>query len=781
VISKYAYTALLAALMVLQARTGAAQRISGELRVQVMDPSGAALQASGVLIGQATGVNRTFATDENGRFTLRGLPLGRYQLTTQRDGFAPQSEVIEIRSQLPIEHPITLRISPLTTTVEVREADTLLDPVRTAQYLPSQVLEDRPSTTPSRAIPGLVNTQPGWLLEANGVLHPRGSEYDVQYVIDGVPFYDNRSPAFAQSLNVEEFQSLNVRTSGYPAEFGLKLGGVIETANDKDTPAGLHGAVTLGGGSFGNASGSASVQYAHRRTAVGVTGEAMMTDRYLDPPVEQNYTNHGSGGGYSAVLEHQWSNSDRTRFSADHHDTRFTVPNELIQEMAGQRQDRTAGETLGQVSHTHIFSTHVLAQFRAMARDTNTLFWSNALSTPIRPFQDRGFREGYVAGSVSAHYGAHELKAGVESTFSSVHEDLGFHIVTYRLNGIRIFDRDIPQDFRFTDSNRGRTQSAFVQDMWRIGRLNVSAGLRFDHYKLVADETAWSPRLGVAYDVPRAGLVLRGSYDRIFQIPAVENILLASSDQVRSLGGEGAFLPLKPSRGNFVETGFSKSISRKVRLDGNWYRRSFENFSDDSLLLNTGISFPIAFSTATIRGFETKIDVHGLGPFSGQVSYSNMIGSGRLPVAGGLFLGDEADTLLNGAGSFPVSQDQRNTFRSRIRIQAHRRVWFAVANSYNSGLPFEIEGPSSPDFIAEQYGPQILAHINEERGRILPSASFDVSAGVDLVHSDRLRLRAQFDAFNLTNRLNLINFSGVFSGTALDAPRNYAVRLRTEF
>src|SRR5438093_12645749 len=266
---------LLSVILLLGIRAAASQRISGEIRLQVTDPSGAALQASGKLIGQATGVDRSFETDETGHFMLRGLPLGRYQLTTERDGFAPQSEVIEVQTQLPIEHRITLRISPLTTTVEVREADTLLDPVRTAQYLPSEVLEDRPAFTPGRAVVGLVNTQPGWLLEANGVLHPRGSEYDVQYVIDGVPFYDNRSPAFAQSVNVEEFQSLNVRTSGYPAEFGLKLGGVIETANDKDTPAGLHGAVTLQGGSFGNGSSSSSVQYDYVRTAFNITGEAM--------------------------------------------------------------------------------------------------------------------------------------------------------------------------------------------------------------------------------------------------------------------------------------------------------------------------------------------------------------------------------------------------------------------------------------------------------------------------------------------------------------------------
>src|SRR5207245_784734 len=161
-------------------------------------------------------------------------------------------------------------ISPLTTTVEVQAVDTLFDPTRTAAYLPHSVLQDLASAAPNRAVINLVNTQPGWVLEANGTLHPRGSEYDVQYVVDGVPMYDNRSPAFAQSINVEEFESLNVRTSGYPAEFGLKLGGVIETASDQDIRAGLHGAASLQDGSFNNRAGFLSLRYARAQTSFGV-------------------------------------------------------------------------------------------------------------------------------------------------------------------------------------------------------------------------------------------------------------------------------------------------------------------------------------------------------------------------------------------------------------------------------------------------------------------------------------------------------------------------------
>src|SRR6185369_3493566 len=163
------------------------------------------------------------------------------------------------------------------------------------------------------------------------------------------------------------------------------------------------------------------------------------------------------------------------------------------------------------------------------------------------------------------------------------------------------------------------------------------------------------------------------------------------------------------------------------------------------------------------------------------VSYSNMVGKGKLPVAGGLFLGDEADELLNSDETFPISQDQRNTLRSQIRFQPHPRYWFAFAASYNSGLPFEIEGPANDDFITQQYGERILARVNFDRGRVRPSSSLDVSGGVELIHTDKMKLRFQADAFNLANRLNLINFAGVFSGTALDVPRSFALRLRAEF
>jgi hypothetical protein len=169
------------------------------------------------------------------------------------------------------------------------------------------------------------------------------------------------------------------------------------------------------------------------------------------------------------------------------------------------------------------------------------------------------------------------------------------------------------------------------------------------------------------------------------------------------------------------------------------------------------------------------------GIFSGFVSYSNMVGRGYTPVSGGLFLGDDAEELLGGETAFPITQDQRNTARARIRAQVHPRAWVAFAGRYNSGLPVELEGTTSESFIRAQYGSNILERVNFERGRVRPSASMDFSAGFEVWRQERRQVRLVSDILNVADRLNVINFAGVFSGTAIEPGRSFSIRLQTDF
>jgi hypothetical protein len=79
-------------------------------------------------------------------------------------------------------------------------------------------------------------------------------------------------------------------------------------------------------------------------------------------------------------------------------------------------------------------------------------------------------------------------------------------------------------------------------------------------------------------------------------------------------------LRVRPSIGNFFEAGVSKRLFSKLRLDVTHFNRDMTNFADDDLLLNTGVSFPIAFDHAEIRGTEVKLDLPRWRALSGFVS-----------------------------------------------------------------------------------------------------------------------------------------------------------------
>jgi hypothetical protein len=192
------------------------------------------------------------------------------------------------------------------------------------------------------------------------------------------------------------------------------------------------------------------------------------------------------------------------------------------------------------------------------------------------------------------------------------------------------------------------------------------------------------------------------------------------------------------------------------------------------------VTFPISFRKASIYGAEAKVDIPHWGKLSGFVSYSYMVGSAYFPVNGGLFLGQSAtDALTQLSGRFWVSQDQRNTARARLLYQFKPRLWGAIGAQYGSGLPVDFDGTFAQALA--QYGPMVISKVNFEANRVRPNFSLDTSLGADLWAKDSVAVRLQFDVLNITDRFNLINFAGLFSGNSVAPPRTFGVRLQTTF
>lgn len=279
------------------------QSTTGELRLTITGPNGLGVKSTVEIVSQGNQYRNTFATDEQGVLDAKRLPYGIYQLQIRAQGFAQDSEPVDIRSALPLDRSIRLKLGTVSESVKVTAADTLVDPYRAGSVneIGREAIQNRLTALPGRSMQDLVNAEPGWLYEGNAVLHPRGSEYQTQFIVDGIPLTDNRSPSFGpESADGDDVESLKIYTAGIPAEYGRKMGGVIEINTLKNSAPGLHGQFTVFGGTYATGGIDTQDQYTWKHNTFGVSAAGNMTGHYLNPVVPQNYTNNGTTGSFSA-------------------------------------------------------------------------------------------------------------------------------------------------------------------------------------------------------------------------------------------------------------------------------------------------------------------------------------------------------------------------------------------------------------------------------------------------------------------------------------------------
>lgn len=94
-------------------------------------------------------------------------------------------------------------------------------------------------------------------------------------------------------------------------------------------------------------------------------------------------------------------------------------------------------------------------------------------------------------------------------------------------------------------------------------------------------------------------------------------------------------------------------------------------------------------------------------------------------------------------------------------------------------MPFEYGG--TRDEALSQYGPGVVNRLNFARGRILPQLAVSASLTADLLRRDHLQSTLHIDGENLNDRLNVLDFGGLFSGNAIAPARSVMLRWETRF
>jgi outer membrane receptor protein involved in Fe transport len=90
---------------------------TGQIRLEVKDPSGATMAATGKL--QTSKATISFQTDPQGTYLFSNLPQGRYRLEVSKTGFVTQSVSIELTTGISVSRILTLPLATQASSVEV--------------------------------------------------------------------------------------------------------------------------------------------------------------------------------------------------------------------------------------------------------------------------------------------------------------------------------------------------------------------------------------------------------------------------------------------------------------------------------------------------------------------------------------------------------------------------------------------------------------------------------------------------------------------------------------
>lgn len=248
-----AVTICLLASLVLFSGQASAQRIDGDLRGLVKDPSGAVVSGASVtVLGEGTGVTRKTTTTSVGAFFAGQLLPGLYTIEVESTGFRRSiRKGVEVRANRLSEVTIELELGPAIETVTV-EAGAELVTTTSATLAGGSYSLDTELTgalTQAGSLDGdpvnLAITAPGTTTQGGGIVGTGGSIGGNRprmnnFVVDGL---DNNDPSVTGNLtpviadSVEEFTLL---TNQFSAEYGHSSAGQFITTTKSGTNS-LHG------------------------------------------------------------------------------------------------------------------------------------------------------------------------------------------------------------------------------------------------------------------------------------------------------------------------------------------------------------------------------------------------------------------------------------------------------------------------------------------------------------------------------------------------------------
>ncbi len=217
--------------------TATAQEQGGSVTGTVKDASGGSVPGASVTIAGEAG-SRTTVAEADGAFRFLNLRPGVYTVTASLPGFRPAgSGKLTLALGQTVE--LALKLSPggVTEEVLVTAEAPVVDMKQTARLvnLRAEAIENMPK---GRDFTSLVTQAPGANAEGKfggGISIDGASSSENRYIVDGAETTNIQTGNSGKVLIVDFVEEVQVKSSGYTAEYGGATGGIINAITKSGT------------------------------------------------------------------------------------------------------------------------------------------------------------------------------------------------------------------------------------------------------------------------------------------------------------------------------------------------------------------------------------------------------------------------------------------------------------------------------------------------------------------------------------------------------------------
>jgi Carboxypeptidase regulatory-like domain len=734
---------------------------SGTIEGVVKDQSGASVPGAKVEIANPVShYQRGTTTDTDGNFRFTNVPFNPYHLVVTASGFGSVSQDVDVRSSVPVNLPIALKVGSAATTVTVEaNGGDLVENDSTFHTDVDRGLFDKlPLESQSSSFSSLVTlVSPGAAADSNGLLHGLGDHAENSYSVDGQPFTDQFSKVFSNQLPSDAIQSLEVISGAPPAEYGDKTSLVVKVTSrsglGQKQPL---GSVRASYGSFGTANIGFDIANGTDKWGNFIAVNVLKSGRFLDPPEFTAIHDKGNEENVFDRVDYQVSAKDTLHGNFQYSRSWFQTPNtfdNLAQfngNPAGSTDERSKIGTFNIApTWTRLISSSAVFTLGAFVRrDQYNYYPSPNPLADLGPInsesiaQDRNLTNAGLRSDISYVKGIHNIKAGAtyEHWFLNENDNLGIVDpallpATTDANGNPCFDSTtntavpgtpcatlLPFDltrggtfFGFRGHADVKELSLYVQDTISKGNWSFNLGIRGDIYRGLSSANEAEPRLGIAYNIKQSNTVLRISYARTLETPFNENLIVSSTGC--NVDVIAALIPCVPASSpagfrNEFHAGLQQAFGKYLVVDGEYIWKYTHNAYDFSILGNTPVTFPIVWNNSKIPGWLLRASVPNFHGFTALVVMSSVAARYFPPQVGGLGV-----TVGQSGSVFRIDHDEKFNQTTHLQYQPWSRgPWIGFNWRYDSGLvagavPFATDTTTPVDLTVLTADQQLQAGI----------------------------------------------------------------------